>query len=56
MEGVDPEIETFLGPEMATLEASVIWAQKVEVSGPTPFNGPSIGFARIKIIKSKQYI
>jgi hypothetical protein len=27
-EGVDPEIETFLGPEMATSAASAIWAQK----------------------------
>ncbi len=25
-EGVGPEIETFLGPEMATSEASAIWA------------------------------
>ncbi len=24
-----PEIETFLGPKMATSEASAIWAQKV---------------------------
>jgi hypothetical protein len=27
-EGVGPEIETFLGPEMATSAASAIWAQK----------------------------
>jgi hypothetical protein len=28
LEGVGPEVETFLGPEMATSEASAIWAQK----------------------------
>ncbi len=28
LEGVGPEIETFLGPEMAKSEASAIWAQK----------------------------
>jgi hypothetical protein len=28
LEGVGPEIETFLGPEMATSEASGIWGQK----------------------------
>jgi hypothetical protein len=27
-EGVGPEIETFLGPEMGTSVASAIWAQK----------------------------
>jgi hypothetical protein len=26
--GVGPEIDTFLGPEMATSVASAIWAQK----------------------------
>jgi hypothetical protein len=30
-EGVGPEIETFLGPEMATSAASAIWAQKSRV-------------------------
>jgi hypothetical protein len=28
--------------------------KKVEISGPTPFNGSSNGFACIKIIKSKR--
>ncbi len=27
-DGVGPEIETFLGPEMATSAASAIWGQK----------------------------
>jgi hypothetical protein len=44
LEGVGPEIKTFLGPEMATSEASVIWAQKAEISGPTPSNGPCNGY------------
>jgi hypothetical protein len=30
--------------------------KKVEISGATPFNGLSIGFALIKIIKSKHHI
>ncbi len=30
-EGVGPEIETFLGPEMATSPASAIWAQKSQL-------------------------
>jgi hypothetical protein len=30
--------------------------KKIEILGPTPFNGPSNGFARIKIIKSKRQI
>jgi hypothetical protein len=30
-EGWALKIETFLGPEMATSEASVIWAQKIEI-------------------------
>jgi hypothetical protein len=28
LEGVGPENQDFLGPEMATSEASAIWAQK----------------------------
>ncbi len=32
MEVVGPEIETFLGPDMATSEASVIWAQTIQIA------------------------
>ncbi len=46
------KIETFLGPEMATSETSATWAKKARFSGPIS-NGPSNGFTRIKIIKSK---
>ncbi len=35
LEGVDPENEDFLGPEMAMSEASAIWAQKsLDFQGP----------------------
>jgi hypothetical protein len=45
------EIETFLGPEMATSELISIWAQKsLDLQGPTPAICPSNGFARIKNI------
>ncbi len=52
------KIKTFLGPEMATSEASAIWARKSrDVQGPpTPFNILSNGFDPIKIIKSKRCI
>ncbi len=53
LEGVGPEIENFLGPEMATSEVSAIWAQKSQDFRAHPFHGPSNGFARTKIIKSK---
>ncbi len=33
-EGVGPEIETFLGPEMGTSVAIAIWAQKSRFQGP----------------------
>jgi hypothetical protein len=36
------KIETFLGPEMATSEASAIWAQKSR-----DFQGPPLPMARI---------
>jgi hypothetical protein len=49
------KIETFLGPEMATSKASAIWATKARFSGPIS-NGPSNGFSRIKIIKSKRHL
>jgi hypothetical protein len=29
-EGLGPEIETFSGPEIATSEASAIWARKIQ--------------------------
>ncbi len=32
LEGVCPEIETFLGPEMTTSEASAIWDKKKSVA------------------------
>jgi hypothetical protein len=54
-EGVGPEIETFFGPETTTSAASAIWAQKVEISGPTPSNGPRNGFPRIQIICPAPY-
>ncbi len=38
------KIETFLGPEMATREASVIWAQNSrELLNLTMLTGPRIG-------------
>jgi hypothetical protein len=40
LERVGPEIETFLGPEMATSEASSIWAQKVEIFRAHLFQWP----------------
>ncbi len=43
-----------VGPEMATAQASAIWAKKPRFSGTTPSIGPSNGFGPIKIIKSKQ--
>jgi hypothetical protein len=51
--GLALKIKTFLGHEITTMEASVILAQKSTdfFSGPTTANGPSNGFARIKIIK-----
>ncbi len=53
----EEKVETVLGPEMATSEASAIWSQKSrDFKGPTPSNGPSNGFSRIKIIKSKDRI
>jgi hypothetical protein len=56
LEGVDPENRAFLGPEMATSEASAIWTQKKsKFSGPTPFNGPSNRLSRIKIIIQAPY-
>ncbi len=45
-----------VGPEMATNEASAIWTQNCQFSGPTPSNGLNNGFSRIKIIKSKRHI
>ncbi len=46
-----------VGPEMETSEASAIWAPKKSwFLGPTPSNGLSNGFARVKIIKSKRHI
>jgi hypothetical protein len=39
-----------VGPENGDLEAQ----KKSRCSGPTPSNGPSNGFSRIKIIKSKR--
>jgi hypothetical protein len=40
LERVGPEIETFLGPEMATSEASAIWAQKVKIFRAHLFQRP----------------
>ncbi len=51
-----PEIETFVGPEMARAKRVLFGPKKVEISGPTPSNGLSNGFARIKIIKSKSHV
>ncbi len=48
------KIKTFLGPERATSKASAQKSQ--DFSGSTPSNGPSNGFARNKIIKSKRHI
>ncbi len=43
--------------EMATSKASAIWTQKQSrFSRATPSSGPSNGFSRIKIIKSKRHI
>ncbi len=56
LEGVGPENRDFFGPEIATSEASAIWAQKsrdFQFSGPTPYNGPRDGFSRNKIITSR---
>jgi hypothetical protein len=41
-----------------TINVSVVYmaGRKLEISGPTPSNGPSNGFAPIKTIKSKRYI
>ncbi len=44
-EGLGPEIETFLGPEMAKSVASAIWAQKspeVDSPHPNPYVQPHI--------------
>jgi hypothetical protein len=52
LEGVGPEIETFLGPKIATSEASAIWGPQKsrfhefhEFQGPPLFlfNGPRNG-------------
>ncbi len=44
------KIEIFLGPEMVTSEANTIWGPKMSrFSESTPSNGPSNGFAPIKI-------
>ncbi len=43
LEGVGPEIETFLGPEIATNEASTIWAQKKSIF----FRCPPLPMARV---------
>jgi hypothetical protein len=40
LKGVGPEIETFLGPEMATIAASAIWAQKSRDFRTHPFKRP----------------
>jgi hypothetical protein len=49
LEGVGSETRAFSGPEMATSEASAIWAQKSKFSGPTLSVGPRIGRAQIFI-------
>jgi hypothetical protein len=40
LKGVGNEIEIFLGPEMATSLRVPFGPKKVEISGPTPSNGP----------------
>jgi hypothetical protein len=45
LEGVALKIETFLGFEMATQSECHLGPKKSRLSGPTPFNGPSNGFA-----------
>ncbi len=52
-EGVDPEIETYLGPEMGTSVANAIWAQKVKISGPIPSSDVTNGFPTIQIHTSR---
>jgi hypothetical protein len=47
-------LKTFLGPEMATSEASAIWAPKNRDFRTHPFNGLTNGVARIKIIEYVQ--
>jgi hypothetical protein len=48
-EWVGPDMETFLGPEMATSVASAIWAQKSWDFRAHPSNAPRNGFPPIQI-------
>jgi hypothetical protein len=48
LEGVGPENQDFFGPSNGN--------ERSPLEGPTPSNGPSNGFSRIKIIKFKHHI
>ncbi len=49
LEGVGPENRDFLGPEMATSEASAIWAQKSrDKSGLTYVYNVNIVYGNLK--------
>ncbi len=52
LEAMGAENQDFFGPETATIEESALWAQKVEILGPTSSNGLNNGFAPIKILSS----
>jgi hypothetical protein len=50
------KIETFWALKWQRAKRVSFGPKKVEISGPTPFSGPSNGFSRIKLIKSKRHI
>jgi hypothetical protein len=53
LEGVGPEITTFLGPLALALLFAISGPKKVSISGRTPYNGPCNEFSCIKIIMSR---
>ncbi len=53
LEGVGPEISTFLGPMALALLFAISGPKKDSISGPTPYNDPCNEFSCIKIIMSR---
>jgi hypothetical protein len=57
LEGVSPENREFFGHSKGNERSECHLGPKMSrFSGPTPSNGPSNGFSRIKIIKFKHHI